>query len=98
MGDGEDSFRIGHFRVAVKLIVKARLSVKFSFLKVSFHSYAIKTNFHVKSFALSLAFIMRFTATRKSSITNVVEMSDSLEEHRYSLGHLVESWHKRVEQ
>ena len=29
------------------------------------HSYANKTNFHVKSLARSLAFIMRFTATRK---------------------------------
>ena len=34
-------------------------------MKISFHSYANKTNFHMKSFALSLAFIMRFTATRK---------------------------------
>ena len=34
-------------------------------MKISFHSYANKTNFHMKSFALSLAFIVRFTATRK---------------------------------
>ena len=34
-------------------------------MKISFHSHANKTNFHVKSFALSLAFIMRFTTTRK---------------------------------
>ena len=34
-------------------------------MKISFHSYANKTNFHMKTFALSLAFIMRFTATRK---------------------------------
>ena len=33
--------------------------------KISFHSYANKTNFLMKSFALSLAFIMRFNATRK---------------------------------
>ena len=33
-------------------------------MKISFHSYANKTNFRMKSFALSLAFIMRFTATR----------------------------------
>ena len=33
--------------------------------KISFHSYANKTNFHMKCFALSLAFIVRFTATRK---------------------------------
>ena len=34
-------------------------------MKISFHSYANKTNFHIKSFAFSLAFIARFTATRK---------------------------------
>ena len=34
-------------------------------MKISFHSYANKTNFHMKSFALSLAFMVRFTATRK---------------------------------
>ena len=34
-------------------------------MKISVHSYANKTNFHMKSFALSLAFIVRFTATRK---------------------------------
>ena len=34
-------------------------------LKISFHSHANKTNFHMKSFALSLAFVMRLKATRK---------------------------------
>ena len=34
-------------------------------MKISFHSYANKTNFQEKSFALSLAFVVRFTATRK---------------------------------
>ena len=34
-------------------------------MRISFQSYANKTNFHMKSFALSLAFIMRLTATRK---------------------------------
>ena len=34
-------------------------------MKISFHSCANKTNFHMKRFALSLGFIMRFTATRK---------------------------------
>ena len=35
-------------------------------MKISFlHSYANKTNFHLKSFALSLAFIMRFKAIQK---------------------------------
>ena len=59
---------IGHFPVALNLIVKARLSAK---LKISFHSYANKTNFHDKNFALSLAFITRFTATRKWPILSV---------------------------
>ena len=34
-------------------------------MKISFHSCANKTNFHMKKFVLSLAFIVRFTATRK---------------------------------
>ena len=34
-------------------------------IKISFHSYANKTNFHLKSFARSLVLIMRFTAARK---------------------------------
>ena len=34
-------------------------------MKISYHSYAIKTDFHMKSFALGLAFIMRFTAIGK---------------------------------
>ena len=34
-------------------------------MKISFHSYANKTNFLMKRFALSLTFIVRFTATRK---------------------------------
>ena len=34
-------------------------------MKISFHSCANKTNCHMKSFALSLALIMRLTATRK---------------------------------
>ena len=38
---------------------------KFVVIKISFHSYANKTNFHVKSFVLCLAFIVRFTSTRK---------------------------------
>ena len=32
-------------------------------MKINFHSYANKTNFHMKSFAFSLALIMRFKAT-----------------------------------
>ena len=30
-----------------------------------FHSHANKTSFHLKSFALSLAFVMKLKATRK---------------------------------
>ena len=33
--------------------------------KISCYSYANITNFHMKSFALSITFIVRFTATRK---------------------------------
>ena len=33
--------------------------------KRTFHLYANKTNFHIKSFALSVTFIMRFKTTRK---------------------------------
>ena len=51
--------------------MKARLSAKFFIMKISFHSYANKTNFHMKSFALSLAFIMKFTVTRKWPISKV---------------------------
>ena len=43
-------------------------------MKISFHSYANRTNFHMNSFALSLAFIMRFTATRKWPIDLIVEI------------------------
>ena len=35
------------------------------FMKISFHSYANKTHFRMKSFTLSLGFMVRFTATRK---------------------------------
>ena len=34
-------------------------------MKISFHSFANKTNFRMKSFALSLSFVMRFIASRK---------------------------------
>ena len=34
-------------------------------MEISFHSYTNKTIFHIKSFKLSLAFIMRLEATRK---------------------------------
>ena len=43
-------------------------------MKVSFHSYANKPNFHMLSFARSLAFIVRFTATRKWPIDPILSM------------------------
>ena len=43
-------------------------------MKISFHSYANKTNFRMKSFALSLTFIVRFTATQKWPILFLVEL------------------------
>ena len=39
-------------------------------MKISFVCIWMKTNFHNKNFALSLAFIMRFKATRKWSISS----------------------------
>ena len=45
--------------------MQMRLHVQFLFYKISSHSYANKTSFHMKSFALSLAFAVRFKATRK---------------------------------
>ena len=44
---------------------KSEAKCKVFIMEISFHSYANETNFHVESFALSLAFIMRFTATQK---------------------------------
>ena len=43
-------------------------------MKIGFHSYANKTNFHMKSFALSLTFIVRFTPTRKCPILFLVKL------------------------
>ena len=43
-------------------------------VKISFHSNANKTNFHMKRFALILAFIMRFTATRKWPVDEMVKI------------------------
>ena len=41
--------------------------------KISFHSYANKTDFHRKSFALSLAFIMRFTVNSQNGLLEFPE-------------------------
>ena len=45
--------------------MKARLSAKAFQMKISFVYTRLKTDFHNKNFALSLAFIMRFKGTRK---------------------------------
>ena len=47
------------------IIWKPALSAKAFHMKISFVCIRMKTNFHNKNFALSLAFIMSFTATRK---------------------------------
>ena len=52
---------IGHIRVAVNFPMKARLSTKLFIWKLVLFAW----NFRNKNFALSLAFIMRFKATRK---------------------------------
>ena len=56
---------IDHSRTALKPHYKSEVKCKGFVMKISFHSYANKTNFHMKSFALSLALIGRFTATWK---------------------------------
>ena len=59
-------YTIGHFRVALNVITKARLRLKFSLsMEISFHSYVNETNFQIKSFTLSLAFVTRFKTIRK---------------------------------
>ena len=60
---------------------KTEAKCKVFIMKISFHLYANKTNFHMKSFDLSLAFIMRFTATRKWPIWPLTgnETSDLVE-------------------
>ena len=45
--------------------MKARLSAKFCIMKISFDLYGNKCNFYVKGFALSIAYIIRFTTTGK---------------------------------
>ena len=42
-------------------------------MKISFHSRANKTNFHMKSFALSLVSKVRFTVTRKWPIEATIQ-------------------------
>ena len=52
-------------RSAISDHMETSLKCKGFVMKISFHSHANKTNFHLKSFAFSLAFTVRFTATRK---------------------------------
>ena len=53
-------------------------------MEIIFHSYANKPNFHVKSFALSLAFVARFNAhgnvliQTSRSICNISKFSSSV--------------------
>ena len=55
---------IGHLRVVLNIV-----------MKISLHSNANNTNFYMKSFELSLAFIMRFTATRKWPIQAIMGLT-----------------------
>ena len=41
-------------------------------MKISFHSDGNKIDFHMKSFALSLAFVMKFKATPKWPIIKMI--------------------------
>ena len=61
--------RIGHFRVVLYLFFKASLlSIAFH-MKMSFHSHADKTYFHMKRFARSLALKKRHKTIRKWPIS-----------------------------
>ena len=41
-------------------------------MKISFHLYPNKTNFHMKSFVLSFAFLIRFREIQNWLINNIV--------------------------
>ena len=57
---------IDHFPSCFDPCHESEAKCKGFVMKISFHSNATnKTNFHMKSFALSLAVIVSFTATRK---------------------------------
>ena len=47
---------------------KSEDKCKVFIMKISFHPYANKMNFHTKSFALSLAFVTRFTTKLENGI------------------------------
>ena len=55
----------GPFPSCFETHYESEVKCKIFVMTISFLSYAKKTNFHMKSFALSLAFIVRFTATQK---------------------------------
>ena len=55
----------GPFPSCIEPRYESEAKCKAFIMKISFHSYANKTNFHMKSCALGLAFIMRYTATWK---------------------------------
>ena len=65
----ENRFSVVHlnrpFASYFELHYESEAKCKVFVMKISFHSYENITNFHMKSFALSLAFIVRFSATRK---------------------------------
>ena len=69
---------IDHFRVALNLIIKARLSAKFLLWKSVFMHMQTKLLFHFESFSLSLVFIMRFAATQNWPIILIKTMHRSL--------------------
>ena len=61
----QPQWQTGHFRGALSLCFKVRLSAKPLILKWFFYSHANKTHFHKKGFAFSLALKARVFGTRK---------------------------------
>ena len=57
-------------------IYESEAKCKTFHMKISFVCIWMKTYFHDKNFALSLAFIMRFKATRKWSISNMKRLKN----------------------
>ena len=78
---------IDHFRAALNLIVKVRLSAMFLLWKLVFIQMQKKkqTIFHTKSPALSLAFIMRFITTGKCTIVVISRFNPMDQFARYNL-------------
>ena len=61
---------IGYFRVAPSLCFKARLGAK-----MGFYSFAHKTHFHKKGFALSLILKVRDFGTRKKRSISILRLT-----------------------